>query len=144
MALFRVAHRSPLSAAESWRRITDWRRHGAHVPFTRVEAEPAGPTRPGTLLRARTGLGPLGFEDPMEVVSWEPPADGRPGRCRLEKRGSAVTGWAEIEVRADRGGSLVLWREDARIGPLPRLLDAPTALAGRLVFGRLVRSLLKG
>ncbi|MFW5417816.1 SRPBCC family protein [Nocardiopsis sp. CNT-189] len=144
MALFRVVRRSPLSAAEAWRRVTDWRRHGEHVPLTRVEVEPAGPTRPGTLLRARTGLGPLGFDDPMEVVRWEPPAGGRPGRCRLEKRGAAITGWAEIEVRAVPGGSLLLWEEDARIGPLPRLLDAPTARAGRIVFGRLVRSLLSG
>lgn len=42
---------------------------------------------------ARTGIGPLAFADPMRVTVWRPPAaDGRPGRCRLEKTGRLVFG----------------------------------------------------
>lgn len=144
MALFRIERRSPLAPDEAWRRLTDWERHAAHVPLTRITVTPAAPTRVGTTVVARTGAGPLGFDDPMEVVRWDPPAEGTAGRCRLEKRGSAVTGWAEIEVRPDAGGSRVVWCEDLRVRGLPRLLDAPTAWSGRLLFGRAVRSLLAG
>ncbi|MFC0602359.1 SRPBCC family protein [Streptomyces palmae] len=142
MTAFRTEHRCPLPPAEAWRRVTDWPRHGAWVPLTRIAAEPPGPTAPGTLVVARTGLGRLAFDDPMEVVRWTPPAPDRPGHCRLVKRGTRVIGWAEIEVRAVPGGSLVSWQEDARVRGLPRLFDAPTAWAGRLVFGRVVRHLL--
>ncbi|KUJ68411.1 Immediate-early protein 2 [Streptomyces albus subsp. albus] len=142
MTLFRAEHRCPLPPAEAWRRVTDWPRHGAWVPLTRITTEPSGPTAPGTLVVARTGLGRLAFDDPMEVVRWEAPVGGHSGHCRLVKRGTRVLGWAEIEVRAVPGGALVSWREDARVRGLPRLLDAPTAWAGRLVFGRVLRRLL--
>ncbi len=112
--------------------------------MTRVTVEPPGETRAGTRVSARTGVGPLGFDDPMEVVRWSPPAEGRPGFCRLEKRGSVVTGWAEIVVGGSGGRCRVLWREEVRVAGLPRVLDAPVALGGRLVFGRLVRALLAG
>ncbi|MEO3755905.1 SRPBCC family protein [Streptomyces sp. B6B3] len=145
MARFRVVRRSSLPAAEAWRRLTDWPRHGDHVPLTRVTAAPPGPTRPGTLVVARTGLGRLGFDDPMEVVRWEPPTDRAPGRCRLEKRGRVVTGWAEIEVRALDNRSEVAWHEEVQLGRAGRLsplLDPPTAWSARLVFGRLLGALL--
>ncbi|MFH8371609.1 SRPBCC family protein [Streptomyces sp. NPDC018031] len=144
MALIAFERRCPLPPAEAWRRVTDWPRHSAGVPLTRITATPPGPTRVGTVVLARTGLWRLGFDDPMDVVRWEPPDEGRPGRCRLVKRGRVVTGWAEIEVRADGRGSWVGWREDARVRALPRLFDAPTARAGRLVFGRVVDTLLAG
>ncbi|WP_049570820.1 SRPBCC family protein [Streptomyces sp. SBT349] len=143
MALFTVERQSSLPAAEAWRRLTDWRRHGAHTPLTTVAVRPPGPTRPGTVIVARTGVGRAGFDDPMEVVRWEPPRERAPGICRLEKRGAVVEGWAEIEVRPRGGGSHVLWREDARVRRLPRLLGPPTAWSGRLLFGHLVGALLK-
>ncbi|MGP3968952.1 SRPBCC family protein [Streptomyces sp. 6N223] len=142
MAVFRVARSSSLPAAEAWRRLTDWPRHGAHVPLTRVTVEPPGPTRPGTLIVARTGLGRFAFDDPMEVVRWAPPTENAPGLCRLVKRGRVIAGWAEIEVRPRDGRCQVAWREEIRLRRPPRLLDAPAAWSGRLVFGRLVRALL--
>ncbi|WP_431046362.1 SRPBCC family protein [Streptomyces sp. P1-3] len=143
MARFLIERRSPLPADEAWRRITDWPRHSAHVPLTRITATPPGPTRPGTVVLARTGVGRAVFDDPMEVVRWEPPEPtGRPGHCRLEKRGSVVVGWAEIHVRRDGAGSRVVWEEDARVRALPRLCDRPTAWVGRLVFGRMIGRML--
>lgn len=144
MAFFRIMRRVALGPEEAWRRLTDWPRHGAHIPLTRVTVEPQGPTGVGTRLSARTGIGPVGFDDLMEVVRWSPPAEGRPGLCRLEKRGSAVTGRAEIVVGGSGGRSRVLWREEVRVAGLPRMLDGPVALGGRLVFGRLIRALLDG
>ncbi|NGO06307.1 SRPBCC family protein [Streptomyces sp. HC44] len=143
MALFQIQRRTLLPAPEAWQRVTDWRRHGAYVPLTRITVTPAEPVRPGTVVLARTGIGPLAFNDPMEIVRWEPPTDDTPGFCRLEKRGSVVLGWAEIEVRTRGGGSQTTWREEARLRGLPRLFDAPTAWGGRLVFGRAVSELLR-
>lgn len=144
VALFRITRRTPLPAGEAWRRVTDWERHADHVPLTRITVAPPppAPTRPGTVFTARTGVGRAAFADPMEVVVWEPPGPGRPGRCRMEKRGRVVTGWAGIEVRAHGTGSEVVWSEDLSVTGLPRLLDRPTALAGRLLFGRVIARLL--
>jgi hypothetical protein len=142
MALFRITHRSSLSPAAAWRRMTDWERHSGPVPFTSIRVVRTGPDGVGTRFTARTALGPAAFDDPMEVTSWQPPEEGRPGLCRLEKRGTVVTGWAEIEVRPYGQGSVVQWREDARVAALPRALDAPTAWCGRLLFGRALRYLL--
>lgn len=144
VALFRIERQSSLPVAETWRRLTDWGRHAAHVPLSGVTVRPAGPTRPGTVVVVRTGVGRAGFDDPMEVVRWDPPTDDGSGFCRLEKRGSVVRGWAEIEVRPRDGGrSRVVWCEEARVRGLPRLFDAPTAWSGRLLFGHVVDALLR-
>lgn len=143
MALFRIDRRTPLAPAEAWRRLTDWERHGDGVPLTRVTVRTPAPVDVGTVFVARTGLGPLGFDDPMEIVRWEPPTGERPGRCRLEKLGRAVTGWAEIEVGAAGSGAYLVWREDLRVRGLPHALDALTARAGRVVFGRALNVLLR-
>jgi hypothetical protein len=143
VALFRIERRSALPADEAWRRVTDWPRHADRVPLTRITVVPAPPTQVGTLVTARTGVGRAGFDDPMEVVVWEPPAPDRPGRCRLEKRGRAVLGWAEILVEPGVAGSRTVWREDLRVRGLPpALADAPTRLAARLLFGRVLAALL--
>ncbi|GLF97083.1 SRPBCC family protein [Streptomyces yaizuensis] len=143
MTVFRLTRAVPLPAAESWRRVTDWRAHADGMPLTSLASVTAGPVRPGTVLTVRSALGPFRVDDPMEVVRWEPPDGAAAGRCRLEKRGQAVTGWAEIEVRAAGAGSVVVWTEDLRIGPLPRLLDPLTARVGRRVFGRALDGLLR-
>ncbi|MFH0241018.1 SRPBCC family protein [Streptomyces sp. HK10] len=143
MPLIRIEHRTRLPAGEAWRRLTTWENHARHVPFTAITVTTAPPTRVGTRFTARTGTERAGFDDPMEVVRWEPPAGGRPGRCRVEKRGRAVLGWAEAEVVPADGGSLTVWREEVRVRGLPRLLDPPTAWAARLLFGRVVAGLLK-
>ncbi|MGW7416457.1 SRPBCC family protein [Streptomyces sp. NPDC054863] len=142
MALFRIADRTPLAPAEAWRRLTAWEQHAAQVPFTRITVTTAPPTRQGTRFVARTGLGRLGFDDPMEVTAWQPPY-----HCRLEKHGRVVTGWAEIDVREEPGGgggARVVWTEDLRLRGLPRVCDRALAAAGRLVFGRAMRALLRG
>ncbi|GHB03760.1 MULTISPECIES: SRPBCC family protein [Streptomyces] len=142
MAVFRIERFTSLPAAESWRRVTDWDRHGGTVPFTSVTVPTGPPTRTGTLFVARTGLGPLGFDDPMEVVRWTPPAAGRAGLCELEKRGSVVRGRASIDVRPTGTGSHVIWVEELRVRLLPRWGDPLLATAGRRVFGRVLDTLL--
>ncbi|PPS84086.1 Immediate-early protein 2 [Streptomyces sp. MH60] len=144
MAVFSLERTVPLAPAEAWRRLTRWERHGDTVPLTRVTAGPPGPTRRGTLVVARTGAGPLAFDDPMEVSVWQPPRGDTPGRCRLVKRGRVVRGWAEIEVAAEPGGrARVGWREELDVRFLLPLLDGLLGRAGRHVFGRTVDHLLR-
>jgi hypothetical protein len=141
--LFVIERDCPLPADEAWRRMTAWERHTATVPFTRITVLTPPPDGVGTAFVARTGIGRLGFDDPMRVTRWEPPARDAPGRCRLEKTGRIVTGWAEIEVRRQGVGSRVRWREELRVWRLPPALDGLTAFAGRAVFGRVVGILLR-
>jgi hypothetical protein len=135
----------PLPLDEAWRRLTEWPRHAQAVPLTRIRVTPAGPTHEGTLVVARSGIGPLSFADPMEVTVWQPPGDDTPGRCRLEKRGRVVTGWAEIEVRPGPGGrTRVVWREELAVRFVPGGLDGVVERTARYVFGRAVNRLLRG
>ncbi|MEV7190226.1 SRPBCC family protein [Streptomyces sp. NPDC093510] len=142
MAIFQITRDTSLSAAETWRRLTDWERHGDVVPLTRVRFRTPPPTHAGTVFVARSSLGPVGFDDVMEVVGWCPPDGAAPGRCRLEKRGTLMTGWAEIEVFPAADGSAVVWREDLRVRWLPALCDGVLSSVSRRVFGRAVDRLL--
>ncbi|EYT83118.1 hypothetical protein CF54_09270 [Streptomyces sp. Tu 6176] len=144
MVTFCLERTPPLSPGETWRRLTEWPRHGGAVPLTRVTVLTPAPTGAGTRFVARTGLGPLGFDDPMEVTLWRPPGGGEPGLCRLEKRGRVILGRAEIEVRQDPGGrTRVRWREELRVRFLPALFDPLLDRAARAVFGRAVDGLLR-
>ncbi|MGW6540288.1 SRPBCC family protein [Streptomyces sp. NPDC055051] len=143
MSRFRVVRSVPLGPDEVWRRLTDWPAHGRQVPLTRTRVLTPGPSRVGTRFTARTGLGPLGFDDPMEVARWEPPLGDRPGVCRLEKYGRLVRGWAEIEVAAESGGSRVVWTEELTVRGVPRAFDGVLSRAGRVVFGRALDGLLR-
>lgn len=75
MARIEIVREVPLSPAEAWLRVTDWPAHGRFVPLTKVTRTPDG-------FVARTGVGRLGFDDPMDVTTWH-----EPSFCRLEKRG---------------------------------------------------------
>ncbi|MFF7788483.1 SRPBCC family protein [Streptomyces sp. NPDC007991] len=144
MANILLERTAPLPLDEAWRRITRWRRHGDVVPLTVVTVVPPEPTRVGTVVVARSGVGPLSFEDPMEVTVWQPPRDGAPGMCRLEKRGRVVLGWAELEVWPGPGGrTRVVWREEIRIRLLPSLFDGVLRPSARYVFGRALNRLLR-
>ncbi|QDI68199.1 Immediate-early protein 2 [Streptomyces calvus] len=144
MATFLVQRTAPLPLDEAWRRLTEWPRHATVVPLTRITVTTPPPTGVGTRVVARTGLGPLAFDDPMDVTVWRPPVDDTPGLCRLEKRGRVVRGWAEIEVRPGPGGrTRVRWQEEIRLRFLPASMNAVVARAGRQVFGRAVNRLLR-
>ncbi|MCX5443410.1 MULTISPECIES: SRPBCC family protein [unclassified Streptomyces] len=144
MVDFLLQRTAPLPIDEAWRRLTEWPRHAGMVPLTRVTLVTDPPNRVGTRFVARSGIGPLAFDDPMEVTVWCPPVDGQPGRVRLEKRGRFVLGHAELEVRPGPGGrTRVLWREELRLRWLPSLFDPLLARVARAVFGRAVNGLLR-
>ncbi|MBC7592818.1 MAG: SRPBCC family protein [Kineosporiaceae bacterium] len=130
MALIEIVRDVHLSQDEVWSRLTDWQRHGDSVPLTSIRVTPTG-------FVARTGIGRLAFDDPMEIVSWEPPCF-----CRLEKRGRVVTGWAELRVIPLGGATRVVWREDLHVTGTPRSADRLTRATSRKLFGRVVDDLL--
>jgi carbon monoxide dehydrogenase subunit G len=130
VALFEIVREVQMPADEAWQRLTDWERHGRHVPLTRM-------TRTGTGFVARTGIGRVGFDDPMDIVEWR-----EPSFCRLEKRGRRVTGWAEVSVEPHGTGSTVTWREDLHVRGVPRGLDGLTRAVSTRVFSRVIDRLL--
>lgn len=130
MPLLSLTRDVPLSAEQAWSRITDWVRHGDFVPMTTVRVHERR-------IVARTGLGPFAFDDVMDIVVWEPPQ-----RCRLEKRGWLVQGWAEITVEQVGEGARVRWVEEIRVRGLPRGFDPVAKRAGERMFGRLLDGLL--
>ena len=155
MAAFVLVEDTAHSPAGAWQRVTEWTAHGRYVPLTTVRVDPPGPSHTGTVFTARTAVGRIGFDDPMEIVQWQPPAGpgvageestgqesaGR-GFCRMEKRGRVMLGWAEITVEPTDTGSRVTWREDAAPAHLPTFLSPVATLSGRLLFGRVLRKLL--
>lgn len=140
MATLVVGRDVAAPAEQMWQVITDWPSHGRWVPLTTVTVT----TRtdgPGTRFVGRTGVGRLGFDDPMEVVRWEPPGPDRTGTCTLRKTGTVVLGWAQITVEPQgRDRCRVTWTEDVDIAPVAWTAWAsPLVVAGgRLAFGALL------
>ncbi|PPK98806.1 hypothetical protein CLV92_101507 [Kineococcus xinjiangensis] len=144
VATCRVLVQAP--AREVWGRLTDWPAHSRWVPLTRVRRLPGPVAGVGERFSGRTGPGPLAFEDPMEVVRWEPPAPGRAGRCDIVKRGRVLGGGAQLVVRDVGGGtSAVEWVE---IVSLPSraataLLRLPMRWASAFVFRRVLTAMAR-
>ncbi len=130
MAQIEIVREVALTPAEAWRRLTDWKAHGDFVPLTRIALTDHG-------FDAFTGIGRLGFHDPMDVVRWD-----EPSFCRLEKRGRVVKGWAELSVQPHGAGSRVTWREDIRVKGVPRAFDGLTRASSTKLFSRVIDGLL--
>ncbi len=143
MQTFTAVVRTTLPPAAAFAAITDWPAHGRHVPFTtvRVDRRTDGA---GTTFTGTTGIGRLTFDDPMEVVRWEPPGAGGHGVCTIDKRG-AVRGHAHIEVVPDGAGARVSWTEGVGFGPrwLDPVVSRLAVLPGKLVFGGVARRMLR-
>lgn len=148
MGAFTVRRAVAADAQRTWAVLVDWPRHSGTVPFTRVRAVPAADgsvTGVGSGLVARTGIGPLAYDDLMQVTDWVPPTDAAAGHCRLEKQGRGVTGGAHLTVApAGPDRCAVVWHEQADVLGVRRLpLGAVESLVGRLVFGRALRLLAR-
>jgi hypothetical protein len=105
------------SVDEVWAAAVDWGRQGEWMALTRVD----GGHGLGATLTAFTGVGRLGFDDPMTITAWEPPY-----RCVVRHDGRIVRGTAAFEVqRLDGGRARFVWSE---------WLVLPFGLAGELGF----------
>jgi carbon monoxide dehydrogenase subunit G len=138
---FTVRREVAAPAEVVWARLVDWPAHGRWVPLTTVRVTSAGPAGVGMTFVGRTGVGPVGFDDPMTVTRWQPPADGREGRCTVRKTGRVVLGGADVTVRPlTPTRCTVEWTETADVVGLRRLPLAGrvTAWVGALAFGRVL------
>jgi hypothetical protein len=126
-----ITREVPLSQREAFTRVTDWMQHGEIVPLSTVRLTDTG-------FVVRTAIGPVGFDDPMDVVQWDPPR-----YCRLEKRGRVIRGWAEISVWPSVAGSTIVWREVAHATGVPRFLSRVEKAVGTAVFRRLLNALTR-
>jgi hypothetical protein len=144
VARFTAVVDSPASAERTWRTLTDWPSHGRWVPLTHVRLLTPSGSGVGARFVGHTGLGPLGFDDPMEVVEWREPGDGVPGRCRVVKQGRVVLGeaWFEVAPRPS-GGSTVTWTEAVEVAPvrLTRPFGRLVGLVGKAAFTRSLRAM---
>lgn len=130
MPLIHLSRHVAIPADDAFRRLTTWPRHADFVPLTSVRLLPNG-------FVARTGMGPIAFDDVMEIVDWQPPH-----HCRLEKRGRLMKGWAEISVKDEGEGARVDWREEIEVRGLPRIFDPLVRLSSERLFTRLLDGLL--
>jgi hypothetical protein len=104
-----------------WQLAVDWSRQQDWIWATRT----AGGHGLGATVTARTGVGPIGFTDPMLITEWDPPR-----RCAVTHTGSIVRGKGVFEVLPSGVGSEFRWTErillpEPRGGPVP-----PAVLAG--------------
>lgn len=147
MARFTVVQEFSAPATDVWDTLVDWPRHGDWVPLTVVRVRTDRADGVGAEFVGRTRLGPFGFDDPMRVVGWEPPAGDAPGdragRCEVVKLGRVLHGRAWFSVTPLPGGrSRVVWFEDVTMIPhaLTRHAGPLLSVPGRLAFAATLRA----
>jgi hypothetical protein len=106
-------------AEATWAAAVDWARQGDWMLGTRVTPTVADGQGVGGRLEAFSGIGRIGFLDPMEITLWQPPR-----ACHVKHLGRVVrgTGAFEVEPRGD-GRSRFYWSED---------LELPWGVVGRI------------
>jgi hypothetical protein len=119
----RVVVEQSIDAApqDVWDTVTDWPTQSAWMLGTRVTAGRGEGIGVGGEFEAFTGIGKLGFADPMVVTEWQPPR-----RCVVAHTGAVVRGVGIIEVHGlpdDR--SRLIWIEE---------LTLPGGVLGRLAW----------
>ncbi len=145
MAHFEVRLDTSLPARDAWDRVLDLRLHDRLIPLTRITEGmvPAAALRPGSVFVARTGLGPVAFDDRMVVTEVTAPANGSSGVARIQKQGSVIRGSIELRVSPASGGSRVTWDQEISVWGVPRALGWLTAGASRAAYGMALRRLLR-
>jgi hypothetical protein len=150
MARFTVTQQVRASATSVWATMVDWPRHGDWAPLTAVRVTTARPDGVGAEFVARTGIGPLAFDDPMRVELWQPPAGDapgdEPGRCEVVKQGRVVHGRAGFSVvPLPSGWCRVDWDEDVTVTPhrVTGLAGPLLSFAGRVGFGATLRAMAR-
>jgi len=138
-ALVRSEVEVAVRAEEVWAYVTDWPRQCEWIPFTRVE-ELGRADGVGGRFRAWTGIGPIGFWDPMTITAWSESEDGS-ARCEVLHRGAFVRGEAEFSVIARGSDACTFrWWEHLEI-PGGRLGRVGWKLTGRELQRTVDRSL---
>jgi hypothetical protein len=110
-----------------WDLAVDWAGQERWIWATKTE----GGHGLGAQVTGRTGIGPVGFTDPMVITEWDPP-----NRCTVTHQGKIVRGAGIFEVRPHGEASAEFrWTERIEI-PLPPVIGKPLA---DLVIGPVTR-----
>jgi carbon monoxide dehydrogenase subunit G len=122
-----------------WRTALDWSRQHEWIWATRVR----GGQGTGAEVIGWTGIGPVGFTDPMVITDWDPPR-----RCVVTHTGRIVRGTGIFEVAPRGSRSEFRWTEHLElpvppaVGRLAGMVIAPLAEWGlRSSLRRLARLL---
>lgn len=131
MREFSIVREVALPPEEVWARLTAWEKHGDHVPFTRVSRTDGG-------ILARTRVGPVTVDDPMELVDVDPPR-----HFRAVKTGTMLRGEISAWIDPTPTGSRVRWNEWLTVKGVPSLADPLVVHSSRWMYGRLIDRLLR-
>ena len=139
MAGFEIRLEPELPAAEAFRRILDLDAHTELIPFTIVRHHGVAA---GSRIVARTGFGPVGFDDAMVIEAYAEPGGG-PGRCRIRKTGRWIRGEIELVV-TPRGDSAcsVRWRQLIRVWGASAVADSVVGIVARVAYAYVIGRLL--
>lgn len=137
----RVAVDVDADPATVWSWAVDWTRQRAWMPLTSVRHVGGPEHGVGTRVVARTGVGRLGFDDPMTVTAIDPPH-----RYEMLHTGRVVKGLGEFRVEPGRTGRVgtatrFVWWERIEVpgGPLAPVLWLVGGPVTRLGFGWALR-----
>lgn len=143
MATFTVTLDSPLPAVEAWERVWALDSHTRLIPLTTLSGDGVGRRRlrEGSRFVARTGVGPLGFDDVMTVTTWHPPQPGHPQSAgdvlAPHEHTASATPASTAPTPATRPPAASM-----STAPGPEDGDAPVGAPGRAVVaksGRVIR-----
>lgn len=135
---FQLEQTWPVPQQRLWQALADWEGHSAWIPATRVRIM-SGDGGLGTTFVARTGIGPLGFDDHMTVIEF----DAATTHAVVKKTGPLLLGSAGFRVEDRNGSSYLHWFETVEVPYLPRFLAPAVAHIGRLLFAVSLRQLQK-
>lgn len=142
-ASFTIEVATPVTPDEALRRVLDLRAHDRVIPLTRVRpAVPATDLHPGSSFVARTGVGPLGFDDPMRVEAVDEHGAAEPAGAVIVKEGHVIQGRIEVLITPTAAGSLLSWHQQVALPWLPGFLQAPAARVLRRGYRRVLTRLL--
>lgn len=142
-ASFVVRIDSELTPDVAWDRILDLSAHSRLIPFTTLRGPGvATGLTAGSTFEARTGWRRMGFDDPMIVESWRPPAGEQAGRCVIRKTGRTVTGVIELTVGPAPGGSSVLWSQRIGVRGVPAIAAPIVRVVAERAYRHTIRRLL--
>lgn len=126
---FTVTRRFPFPAMTVWEALVDWTDHGRWIPATRVRIL-EGDGGVGTRFVARSGFGPLAFDDTMNVVECDP----HTFTARVEKTGPLLRGDAGFALTPAAHASELAWFEQVRVPYLPQLFAPTVARIAAVAF----------
>ena len=137
-ALLQAEATVDVAADRLWAVLVDWTRQGEWIPLTSVRTVLGDGRGVGSRIEAWTGVGRIGFTDPMVITHWDAPR-----LCEVLHLGPVVRGEGGFEVTAISAESArVKWWESFEL-PLGRIGRTAWRLTGPLWRAALDRSLAR-